>query len=234
MRESTRIVFRNAFFGITFAMLTGGACASGSPVQKQEYVYADDLPVWTGDDKSLEFLSTSPPRTQSQAKQRIPRFWFGREHMPPAGLLPDGWAVDPPSADGRANWFSDGVINFTLRNPRTGKAATWAIHEPRVKVIFKESGQPAGISGAYLLNERYMAFSVTDGSFVFFDRSKGEFFPKAVKASRRTPEEACRNEPVNFVFICQGDMVALFLSPQGDVVVSGRGGKPRYAPLSRQ
>lgn len=230
VRASTRIVLHTALVSFTFAMI-GTAYAAESPNHKQKYVYVEDLPIWGKDRSGLEFLDSSPPMSQSTSARYISGFSFWRTHVPPAGLLPDGWIVDPPSPNGRATWFSRGTIDFILRNPRLGKIATWTIEEARIKVLFKGSDHPAGISGAHVLNKRYLAFSVTDGSFIFFDRRKGEFVPQAVKASRRTPEEVCRNEPFNFVYKCEGDRVGLFLSPQDDVLVTARGKAPRYAPL---
>lgn len=214
--------------GATATAVQYHAGAAEASMPTQLIVHVDSLPVWGTDDAGLEYVESSPAILQSKSKRYIRRFGFARDYLPPAGLLPDGWSVDAPSPEGRANWFLGGTLDFTLRNTGRGKTATWRIQEPRVPILGRN---PAGIRSAHILDERHIAFSVSDGSLVFFDRKSGAFVPRAVKASSRSPEEACRNAGFNFVIKCEGDMTGLFLSPGGDVLVRGRGETLHYAPL---
>jgi hypothetical protein len=212
------------------ALFSASMTAASPPEQQRQIIYAKTLPIWGEDRSTLEYLDISPPQWQSRSKRYIRRFGLHRGYTPPAGLLPNGWEVEPLSSNGRATWFTSGVMRFTLRHARSGKTATWLINEPRLPLL---GTAHTGVSAAHILNDRYIAFSVSDGSFVFFDRTVGKFVPRAVKASSRLVEEACRDVPVNFVVTCVGDMVSLWLSPAGDVLVSAGDDIFRYAPLPK-
>lgn len=208
--------------------LTSSHAAERQLPKHSSLVYAESLPLWGAILEKSTWVATTEPinpgaGTKPWPDGQLKDFKFDESRMPKTGLLPGGWTVTPASATKEGALLSSGVLEFTLIQPATGARATWRIPKPSRLSQLTKSKQ-AAITGAALIADEYVAFSISDGSIILFDWHKGVFGAAAVKASNRNVKQACEKQGWNFVTNCTGDVTVFHRTPDGQIVV--------YSPIT--
>jgi hypothetical protein len=183
-----------------------------------KFVHIADLPQWTGDYSTLQWLnksqyedSPSPwhgefPDVRLGSKVASARLWDMGFYDLPTGIQPSlpligGWEKVKTERKDR----SCARYVLSLFHPATGRRAVWNVVFERNTIFFSRwvdtiTRECFGVGEVFYINTRYIAFKTSEPGWIFFDRQDGVFLPMVVEGNP--------NHWIN-----------LFVSPQGEVLI---------------